>query len=185
MSERSCDTSWAFAVLWCRHERAKREWQHSSTRLCCQQSGNSIFLSKSKTENSHVLNTRLVQYLNETSTDFNIAIVARCWHRKAILPGRDWFYRGNISFLRQQRNCWIATLSSKSNVVCLKACPSRPLTPFLFIFQESCARTLLFRGADKDALNYAGQTPYQVYYSSSYPVFFKWSSGEPVGTRNP
>jgi hypothetical protein len=30
------------------------------------------------------------------------------------------------------------------------------------IFQESCARTLLFRGADKDALNYAGQTPYQV-----------------------
>ena len=30
------------------------------------------------------------------------------------------------------------------------------------ISQESCARTLLFRGADKDALNYAGQTPYQV-----------------------
>ena len=28
--------------------------------------------------------------------------------------------------------------------------------------QESCARTLLFRGADKEALNFAGQTPYQV-----------------------
>ena len=28
--------------------------------------------------------------------------------------------------------------------------------------QESCARTLLFRGADKEALNYAGQTAYQV-----------------------
>ena len=29
-------------------------------------------------------------------------------------------------------------------------------------FQESCVRTLLFRGADKEALNYAGQTAYQV-----------------------
>ena len=28
--------------------------------------------------------------------------------------------------------------------------------------KESCARTLLFRGADKEALNYAGQTAYQV-----------------------
>ena len=28
--------------------------------------------------------------------------------------------------------------------------------------QESCARTLLFRGADKEALNFAGQTAYQV-----------------------
>lgn len=28
--------------------------------------------------------------------------------------------------------------------------------------QESCARQLLFRGADRQALNYANQTPYQV-----------------------
>ena len=28
--------------------------------------------------------------------------------------------------------------------------------------QEACARTLLFRGADKTALNYAGQTADQV-----------------------
>ena len=28
--------------------------------------------------------------------------------------------------------------------------------------QESCARLLLFRGANKEALNYANQTPYQV-----------------------
>lgn len=28
--------------------------------------------------------------------------------------------------------------------------------------QESCARLLLFRGADKDALNFANQTPYQM-----------------------
>lgn len=28
--------------------------------------------------------------------------------------------------------------------------------------QESCARQLLFRGADRNALNYANQTPYQV-----------------------
>ncbi len=31
-----------------------------------------------------------------------------------------------------------------------------------FPTQESCARTLLFRGADRSALNFAGQTPYQV-----------------------
>ena len=30
------------------------------------------------------------------------------------------------------------------------------------IKQDSCARMLLFRGADKEGLNYAGQTPYQV-----------------------
>lgn len=29
--------------------------------------------------------------------------------------------------------------------------------------QEACARMLLFRGADRAALNYANQTPYQVY----------------------
>lgn len=29
--------------------------------------------------------------------------------------------------------------------------------------QEACARMLLFRGADRQALNYANQTPYQVY----------------------
>ncbi|GFY14091.1 SH3 and multiple ankyrin repeat domains protein 1 [Trichonephila clavipes] len=28
--------------------------------------------------------------------------------------------------------------------------------------QESCARVLLFRGADKNALNFANQNPYQV-----------------------
>jgi len=28
--------------------------------------------------------------------------------------------------------------------------------------QESCARLLLFRGCERDALNYANQTPYQV-----------------------
>lgn len=28
--------------------------------------------------------------------------------------------------------------------------------------QESCARQLLFRGCDRNALNYANQTPYQV-----------------------
>ena len=28
--------------------------------------------------------------------------------------------------------------------------------------QEACARLLLFRGADREALNYANQTPYQV-----------------------
>lgn len=28
--------------------------------------------------------------------------------------------------------------------------------------QESCVRQLLFRGADRQALNYANQTPYQV-----------------------
>lgn len=28
--------------------------------------------------------------------------------------------------------------------------------------QESCARVLLFRGCQHDALNYANQTPYQV-----------------------
>jgi len=28
--------------------------------------------------------------------------------------------------------------------------------------QEPCARLLLFRGADKEALNFANQTPYQV-----------------------
>lgn len=28
--------------------------------------------------------------------------------------------------------------------------------------QESCARVLLFRGADKNALNYANQNPHQV-----------------------
>lgn len=28
--------------------------------------------------------------------------------------------------------------------------------------QESCARQLLFRGADRQALNFANQTPYQV-----------------------
>lgn len=29
--------------------------------------------------------------------------------------------------------------------------------------QEACARMLLFRGADRAALNYANQTPYQVH----------------------
>lgn len=28
--------------------------------------------------------------------------------------------------------------------------------------QEACARQLLFRGCDRNALNYANQTPYQV-----------------------
>ena len=32
----------------------------------------------------------------------------------------------------------------------------------MFYLQESCARMLLFRGADKECLNYAGQTAYQV-----------------------
>ena len=32
----------------------------------------------------------------------------------------------------------------------------------MFFLQESCARMLLFRGADKECLNYAGQTAYQV-----------------------
>lgn len=32
--------------------------------------------------------------------------------------------------------------------------------------QEACARMLLFRGADRAALNYANQTPYQVYFSA-------------------
>lgn len=31
--------------------------------------------------------------------------------------------------------------------------------------QEACARMLLFRGANRGALNYANQTPYQVIYS--------------------
>lgn len=29
--------------------------------------------------------------------------------------------------------------------------------------QEACARMLLFRGAQRGALNYANQTPYQVF----------------------
>ena len=29
-------------------------------------------------------------------------------------------------------------------------------------FQDSCAKMLLFRGADKECLNFAGQTAYQV-----------------------
>ena len=32
----------------------------------------------------------------------------------------------------------------------------------IIFLKESCIRTLLFRGADKEALNYAGQTAYQV-----------------------
>lgn len=33
---------------------------------------------------------------------------------------------------------------------------------FLVLLQESCARMLLFRGADKNSHNFANQTPYQV-----------------------
>ncbi len=36
--------------------------------------------------------------------------------------------------------------------------------------QESCARTLLFRGADKTALNYAGQTAYQASICLPWPL---------------
>ena len=32
----------------------------------------------------------------------------------------------------------------------------------MLFLQESCARMLLFRGSDKECLNYAGQTAYQV-----------------------
>ena len=32
----------------------------------------------------------------------------------------------------------------------------------MLFLQESCARMLLFRGADRECLNYAGQTAYQV-----------------------
>ena len=32
----------------------------------------------------------------------------------------------------------------------------------IFVLQDSCARMLLFRGCDKECLNYAGQTAYQV-----------------------
>lgn len=35
--------------------------------------------------------------------------------------------------------------------------------------QDSCARLLLFRGALKDALNFANQTPYQVSFSFCFP----------------
>lgn len=39
--------------------------------------------------------------------------------------------------------------------------------------QDSCARQLLFRGCDKEALNFANQTPYQV---MMIVIIFKLSS---------
>jgi len=46
--------------------------------------------------------------------------------------------------------------------------------------QEACTRMLLFRGAQRGALNYANQTPYQVLflltynYHSTTLVFYYW-----------
>lgn len=37
--------------------------------------------------------------------------------------------------------------------------------------QEACARMLLFRGAQRGALNYANQTPYQVLYYNKILIF--------------
>lgn len=42
--------------------------------------------------------------------------------------------------------------------------------------QEACARMLLFRGAQRGALNYANQTPYQVftfYYAKKNKIMVK------------
>ena len=36
--------------------------------------------------------------------------------------------------------------------------------------QEACARMLLFRGAQRGALNYANQTPYQVFNQSMLSI---------------
>lgn len=44
--------------------------------------------------------------------------------------------------------------------VCTRYCPV--LIPPLTLPQESCARVLLFRGANKDVRNYNSQTAFQV-----------------------
>lgn len=37
--------------------------------------------------------------------------------------------------------------------------------------QEASTRMLLFRGAQRDALNYANQTPYQVWFHTTFTTF--------------
>lgn len=39
--------------------------------------------------------------------------------------------------------------------------------------QEACARMLLFRGAQRGALNYANQTPYQVFTLQKQTPYFE------------